>query len=82
MVKKPNAKKRTLSIGQTLGSTINTRKGVKIIDGMTLGGGKEATMLSKEPWVLDKVVGSIISTEKGMKIINGMTQVVEKKPQC
>jgi hypothetical protein len=46
---------------------------VKIIDGMTLGGGKEATMLSKGSWVLHKVVGSIISTEKGMKITNGMT---------
>jgi hypothetical protein len=55
---------------------------VKIIDGMTLGGGKEATMLSKEPWVLDKVVGSIISTKKGVKITNGMTQVVEKESQC
>ncbi len=74
-------KKRTLSIGQTLGSPINIGKGVKIIDGMTLGGGKEATMLSKEPWVLDKVVRSIISTEKGVKITNGMTQVVEKESQ-
>ncbi len=35
-----------------LGSIINTRKGVKIIDELTLGGGKEATMLSKGPWVL------------------------------
>ncbi len=39
---------------------------------MTLSGGKEATMLSKWPWVLDKVVRSIISTEKGVKISNGM----------
>ncbi len=46
---------------------------MKIIDGMTLGGGKEATMLSKGPWVLDKVVGSIINIEKGVKITNGMT---------
>jgi hypothetical protein len=37
---------------------------VKIIVGMTLSGGKEATMLSKGPWVLDKVVGSIINTKK------------------
>ncbi len=51
----------------------NTRKVVKIIDGMTLGGGKEATMLSKGPWVLDKVVESIINNEKGVKITNGMT---------
>jgi hypothetical protein len=51
-----------------LGNTINTRKGVNIIDGMTLGGGKEATMLSKGPCVLDKVVGSIISTKKGVNI--------------
>jgi hypothetical protein len=34
---------------------------------------KEATMLRKGPWVLDKVVGSIINTEKGVKITNGMT---------
>jgi hypothetical protein len=46
---------------------------VKIIDGMTLGGGKEAIMLSKGPWVLDKVVGSLINIEKKMKITNGMT---------
>ncbi len=52
---------------------------MKIIDGMTLGGGKEATILSKGPWVLDKVVGSIISTEKKMKITNGMTLSGGKK---
>ncbi len=40
---------------------------------MTLGDAKGATMLSKGPWVLDKVLGSIISTEKRMKIPNGMT---------
>jgi hypothetical protein len=40
---------------------------------MILCGGKEATMLSKRPWVLDKVVGNIISIEKGVKITNGMT---------
>jgi hypothetical protein len=52
---------------------------VKIIDGMTLGGGKKATMLSKGPWVLDKVVGNIFSIEKGMKITNGMRLGVGKK---
>jgi serine acetyltransferase len=30
-------------------------------------------MLSKGPWVLDKVVGSIINVEKKVKITNGMT---------
>ncbi len=40
---------------------------------MTLGGGKEATMLRKGPWVLEKVVGNIINIEKGVKITNGMT---------
>ncbi len=40
---------------------------------MTLGGGKEATMLSKGPQVLEKVVANIFNTEKGVKITNGMT---------
>jgi hypothetical protein len=55
---------------------------VKIIDGMTLGGGKEATVLSKGPRVLDKVVGNIISTKKRTKITNGMTIGSGKKSQC
>ncbi len=48
---------------------------MKIIDGMTISGGKEATMLSKGPWVLHKVLGNIINTEKGVKI-------TIKEPRC
>jgi ribosomal protein L27 len=34
---------------KVVGSIIRTKKGVKITNGMTLGGGKEVTMLSKRP---------------------------------
>ncbi len=37
---------------KVVGNIINIEKGVKIINGMTLGGGKEATMLIKGPRVL------------------------------
>jgi len=42
-----------MGVGSILKITINTRKGMKTIDGLTLGGAKEPTMLRKGPgcWV-------------------------------
>jgi hypothetical protein len=44
-----------------LGNIVNIGKVVKITYGMTLGGGKEVTMLNKGPWVLGE------SRNKGTK---------------
>jgi len=41
-----------LGVGSILRNTINTRKGVKTIDGMTLGGAKATIVLRKKTYML------------------------------